>query len=633
MKTIPELFEQSVKNYPENPLMWEKKNGAYQSMSYKAMHQRVQLFAAGLVAQGIKRGDRVGLISEGRNDWVMSELGILYAGAINVPLSVKLDESSELKFRLAHAECKAVVISGGHFKKLNAIKNDLADLEFVILLDPKEKYQEDEIYVESMLQSGKNYRQKHLKEVEQLWQQLKGDDIANICYTSGTTADPKGILLSHRNYTANVEQGASLFEIPTWFVSLLILPWDHSFAHTAGIYALMKNGASMAAVESGSSALETIRNIPDNIKEIQPTFLLSVPALAKNFRKNIEKAIHQKGPRIAKLFHKGLETAYAYNKEGWNKGQGFQALNWIKYQFYDRIIFSKIRENFGGRLRFFVGGGALLDIELQKFFYALGIPMFQGYGLSEASPIIASNSPKIHKLGSSGKVVPHLQLKICDGKGIELPTGHKGEIVVKGENVMKGYWKNEKSTQETIRNGWLYTGDMGYLDQDGFLFVLGRFKSLLIGNDGEKYSPEGIEEAIVEHSPYIDQVMLYNNQNPYTIGLVVPQKSAILKWAEDHHVSIHDQEGQKAVLQLLKDELDQFDEVGELAESFPRRWLPAAIAILGEPFTEQNKLLNSTLKMVRGRIAEFYQNRIDYLYTAEGKDLFNHQNLTIISRF
>ncbi len=196
------------------------------------------------------------------------------------------------------------------------------------------------------------------------------------------------------------------------------------------------------------------------------------------------------------------------------------------------ILFKKIRASFGGRMEFFIGGAALLDIELQKFFYAIGIPMLQGYGLTEASPVISSNVLKRHKLGSSGNIVKNLDLKICDEEGNEMPVGEKGEIVIRGENVMKGYWKNEKATLETIREGWLHTGDMGYVDEDRFLYVLGRFKSLLISDDGEKYSPEGIEETITDRSQFIEQMMLYNNQNKYTSALLVPNGDALAKWAK-----------------------------------------------------------------------------------------------------
>lgn len=631
-KTIPAMFEESVSKYAKNILMWEKRIDRFEGTTYSEMQSMVHQFAAGLMALGIQHGDRVALISEGRNDWVMGELGLLYCGAVNVPISVKIDELSDLKFRLAHSGSRMVIVSKNQYKKIKQIKNDLPDLEKIIILDQLESYDGDEMNSSDVLIMGKEFLKSNRKEFESRLQSIRENDHATISYTSGTTADPKGVILTHRNYTANVEQATALLHVPESYVSLLILPWDHCFAHVAGIYTLMKNGASMASIQLGSTPLETLKNIPVNIKEIKPTFLLSVPALAKNFKKNIEKGIRDKGEKVEKLFNHALKVTMEYNKEGWNKGKGIQALKKPLIKIYDKILFSKIRENFGGRLEFFIGGGALLDIELQKFFYAIGIPMFQGYGLSEATPIISANVPACHKLGSSGKPVINLELKICDENGKELPVGQKGEIVVKGENVMAGYWKNEKSTAETVRDGWLYTGDMGYLDKEGFLYVLGRFKSLLIGNDGEKYSPEGIEETITEYSPFIDQMMLHNNQNPYTVALVVPNFEAVKRWMKENNLSRQTIEGQTAVLKLLESEINQFKDGGKYAGMFPNRWLPAAVAVLGEPFTEQNKFLNSTLKMVRGKIEEYYQNRIEFLYTAEAKNICNHQNLTIISR-
>jgi long-chain acyl-CoA synthetase len=439
-------------------------------------------------------------------------------------------------------------------------------------------------------------------------------------------------MLTHRNYTSNVEQSTALLLIPERYVSLLILPWDHAFAHTVGIYTLMKNGAAMASVHTGKTPLETLKNIPVNIKETKPTFLLSVPSLAKSFRKNIEKGIKEKGSKIERLFNRALVFAIDYNGTGNDRGKGLKKLKYPLYLLYDKILFSKIRENFGGRLEFFVGGGALLDIELQRFFYAIGIPMFQGYGLSESAPVISSNVPACHKMGSSGKVVKDLELKICDDKENSLSAGQTGEIVVKGENVMAGYWKNEKATAETVKDGWLFTGDLGYVDNEGFLYVMGRFKSLLIANDGEKYSPEGIEEAITETSAFISQIMLYNNQSPYTVALIVPNKEKLKDYLKETGLDFHTLEGQYAALRKLDEEISAFKEGGRFGGMFPNRWLPAAVAVLGEGFTEQNHFMNSTLKMVRGKITSFYQNRIDFLYTAEGKDICNHQNRNIVGR-
>lgn len=632
-RTLPQLFEESVKKYSKNVLMWEKTSDTYEGTTYSQMQKLVHQFAAGLQTIGLNRGDRSALISEGRNDWVLAELGVLFCGAINVPISVKVDEPNDLKFRLAHSGCKMVIVSKNHRAKVQAIKNDLPDLEKIIVLDEVDDRQKDEITKNEVIKLGEEYLKKHRKEFDERWRSIKENDYANICYTSGTTADPKGIILTHRNYTSNVEQSTALLPIPQRYVSLLILPWDHAFAHTCGIYTLMKNGASMAAIKLGKTPIETLRNVPINIKEIRPSFLLSVPSLAKNFRKNIENGIRDKGEKVEKLFNSALKLAYDYNGLGIDRGKGLRKIKLPLYKLYDKLIFSKIREGFGGRLEFFIGGGALLDIELQRFFYAIGIPMFQGYGLTEAAPVISANVPACHKLGSSGKIVENLEVKICDDKGNELPVGQCGELVVKGENVMVGYWKNDKATAESLKDGWLFTGDLGYLDADGFLYILGRFKSLLIANDGEKYSPEGIEEAITETSSYIDQMMLYNNQSPCTVALVVPNKEALSRYLKELNLDFSSKEGQTAALKKLDSEIAQFKDGGKFAGSFPQRWLPSTVAVLGEGFTEQNHFMNSTLKMVRGKITEYYRNRIDFLFTTEAKDICNHQNMMIISRF
>jgi len=255
--------------------------------------------------------------------------------------------------------------------------------------------------------------------------------------------------------------------------------------------------------------------------------------------------------------------------------------------------------------------------------------MFQGYGLSEATPIISSNGLKHHKLGSSGYLVKPLELKICDSQGKQLPNYEKGEIVIKGENVMAGYFKNEKATAETIKEGWLHTGDMGYMDNDGFLYVVGRFKSLLISSDGEKYSPEGIEESIADNSRYIDQVVLYNNQNPYTAALIVPNKEALKRYVKEKkpQLSWDSNEAKELALNKLQKELNEYKKGGKMEGLFPERWLPAAVAAIGEPFSEQNGLVNSTMKIMRGKVEERYARRIESLYSPGAKSIQNQENI------
>ncbi|MCF8303035.1 MAG: AMP-binding protein [Bacteroidales bacterium] len=631
MTSIPQFFEKNAARYAQNTLMWEKKDGSYEGKTYEEIRQMVYRFSAGLIANGVKKNDKIALLAEGRTEWLVSELAVLYAGATCVPLSVKLEEGSELIFRLKHSECRMVIASGRHAGKIRKISQELPDLEQIILLDPPAEG-ENELAYHEIVEEGKKFLKDAPDDFENTWQRVSPEDYANISYTSGTTSDPKGILLSHRNYTANVEQAIGLMDIPQDYKTLLILPWDHSFAHTAGLYSFIEMGASIACIEVGKSQLETLKNIPKNIKEIKPNIILSVPSLAKNFRKNIERGISQKGKTIEKLYHHALNIAYQLNGDGYQRHDGFQLHKKLLLKLYDRLIFKKIRDNFGGELKFFIGGGALLDIELQKYFYAIGMPMYQGYGLSEAAPIISSNAPHKHRLGSSGFLVENLDLKIMDENGHELPEGEKGEIVIRGENVMKGYWKNEKATHETIKDGWLYTGDMGYMGKDGFLYVLGRFKSLLISSDGEKFSPEGIEESLTEHSPYIDQIMLHNNQDPYTIALIYPNIEAIKKLLADKGLEASDQQTAEAVVNVLQEEINRYRKDGEFEGEFPERWMPATFGLLEEGFTQENKLMNSTIKIVRGRINERYKDLIKYLYSPEGKNVINTRNLEVAGK-
>jgi len=633
MRTIIELFETSVEKYPENIYLWEKQNGKYEGTTYLQTHDLVYRFGAGLQALGLQKGDRVGLISEGRNAWIISELGILYCGGINVPLSVRLEPGNELKFRLIHSGCKMIVVSKGHASKIEQIRNELPDLEKVIYLDGKENPGANDISYDDVLALGDEYLKTNRSDFEAGYQTIGPDDIANISYTSGTTADPKGIMISQLNYAANVVQANTLLDITPEWKTLAFLPWDHCFAHTACLYCFMYNGASVASLEVGKTPMETLKNIPKNIKEVQPNILMSVPAVAKNFRKGIEAGIKQKGPTAEKLFNHALKIAYKYNGNGWDRGKGSRAIYKPLMKLYDKILFSKIREGFGGKLDLFIGGGALLDIELQRFFYAVGMPMCQGYGLSEASPVISSNALHALKFGTSGRLVKYLDLKICDTDGNELPMGEKGEIVVKGDNVMKGYWNNPKASDETVRDGWLYTGDMGYMDSDGFLYVLGRFKSLLIGSDGEKFSPEGIEESLIDQSPFIDQCMLYNNQNAYTSGMIVPNMPALNRELEKRGFKPGTDDAMKEALKMIQHEVDAYKTGGKFENSFPERWLPATIVILPEAFSEQNQLLNSMTKMVRGKINEYFKDELEFLYTPEAKNINNQRNLDALKKW
>ncbi|MDR2585976.1 MAG: AMP-binding protein [Prevotellaceae bacterium] len=627
-RTIIDLFEEAANSFTHNTFLMEKVGAEWQNTTFEQTRETVYRWGAGLQALGVKKGDNIALLSEGRNAWIIGELAIFYAGAVNIPLSIKLEESNDLLFRLIHSDAKYIMVSAGQLAKIRKIKDQLPNINRFIILTDLLDYQEKEISIDEIATMGEKRLKHHKEEVLQVGQQIKNDDPATITYTSGTTADPKGVILTHRNYTANVEQSLTLMDIPPTHRTLIILPLDHCFAHVVGFYIFMTRGASVATVQTGKTPMETLKNIPINIQEIKPNLLLSVPALAKNFRKSIEQGVKSKGAFAAKLFNFGLKVSYIYNGNGWRKGRGWRFILWPLLPLFNILLFSKVRMAMGGKLEYMIGGGALLDKEMQDFYYAIGMPMYQGYGLSEATPVISSNTPHKHKFGSSGVIVKPLELIIKDADGNTLPQGAQGEIVIRGENVMAGYWKNESASKESLKDGWLYTGDLGYVDKDGLLVVLGRFKSLLIASDGEKYSPEGIEETL-NASPYISQILLYNNQSPYTTALIVPNKENLKHKLS--HEAWGSQECNKKAIDLIRSTIDEYRGHGRLAGTFPERWLPSTFALLPEAFTEQNGMVNSTMKIVRGKVEKYYAKRIEHLYTPEGKDIYNQLNMSALS--
>ena len=634
--TIIDFVEKYTHQFADHVYLREKVDGVWKEITQEQTREMAYQVGAGLMSLGLEKGDKIALLSESRSMWIIAELGAMYAGATDVPLSVNLGAGADLVFRINHSESKWVLVSANHLPKIREILPQCPSVKKVIVFDDTAFFvdglQEPEIKMSEVMKMGRDFLAGKKDEFVARYSSIGPDDYANISYTSGTTADPKGILLTHRNYTANVAQGNSVITIGEGDVMLIILPLDHCFAHVAGMYTMMFYGGSIAFVPIGKTALATLKNVPMAIKEVRPHVMLSVPALARNFKKNIESGIKAKGPAVEKLFNFAVNNAIKYNKEYYNRGTGGTFWRKPLVDLFDKILFKTVRESFGGRMKFFVGGGALLDIELQRFFCAVGMPMFQGYGLTEATPIICANSTGHAIFGSSGRIVRPMDCIICDENGKEVPIGQKGEIVIRGENVMAGYWKNPEATAKTVVDGWLHTGDMGYIcpfDTD-FLYVVGRFKSLLISADGEKYSPEAFEDSLPEVSKYVEAAVLHNNQDPYTIALIVPNVETLDEYAKQQGLDPASREGKEAKLRKIQSEIDSYKTGGPHAELYPDRWLPSAVVICDEKFTIANQMLNSTMKMVRRKVEEHYADRIEFAYTPEGKQLVNEKNLASI---
>jgi long-chain acyl-CoA synthetase len=402
-----------------------------------------------------------------------------------------------------------------------------------------------------------------------------------------------------------------------------VLPIDHSFAHTVGIYTSMLKGITLHFVDARGSNAAIIRNFPKNLTEVNPLFMMTVPSISGSFMKKMLQGVAQKGKLIDGIFQAGLKAGIKRNGDGFNRpSAGVQFATFLPYKLAAALVFPALRKVFGSRIQYCVGGGALLEARQQHFFAAIGVPVYQGYGLTEAAPVISSNSPEIFKFGTSGKVAPHVKCRIMKSETEESKVGERGEIVIQGENVMKGYFKNPEASAAVLRDEsdgrWLWTGDLGYYDEDGFLVVTGRAKALLIAKDGEKYSPEEVEEVMVNNTEILNQLLVYNDHKAITTALVTLQDDLVKKMIKDENLTTPE-----SVLKRLVDLLRAYEPAA--AKSIPSQWIPSRFAIIPKAFSEADGLVNSTMKLVRYKTIEFYQARIDDLYASE--ELNNQRNL------
>ncbi|MDT4761936.1 AMP-binding protein [Sphaerochaeta sp. PS] len=624
-RTIIAMLHSAAEKYGNRAYTNTRTEEGWTPCSYIQADGLSDSVAAYLLAAGFKPEQTVGILSEGKGSWVTCELGVIKARGISVPLSIKLTPE-EIAFRVNHSEAYALAVSS------NTLANTVKALPFFdhkvlfIYLDEMDErlktqaaeanWKEGEDYItwSGMLQGGEKALKKDPELVKNTEKQVDENDTINICYTSGTTGNPKGIMLTHLNYWTNTHDAVELFKLPDGvFETLIVLPVDHSFAHTVGIYTSLIRGITLHFVDSRGANVSIIRNFPKNLVELKPHFIMTVPSITGNFMKKMTQGIHQKGAFIEGIFNRGLNAGILRNGDGFHRpGKWVQIKTWLPYTLANKLVFPKLREIFGDRMNYCVGGGALLEAKQQKFFAAIGIPVFQGYGLTEAAPIISSNSPLRYKFGTSGMVAGSEKCRIMVDDTTEAKVGQKGEIVIKGDNVMKGYFKNPQASAEALRDGWLWTGDLGYFDEDGFLVVTGRAKALLIAKDGEKYSPEEVEEVMVNNLPILNQLMVYNDHQVITTALVTLQEDVASKIIEEKGCK-----DAESALKALEENLRSYE---KFATAIPNVWLPARFAIIEKAFSEADGLVNSTMKLVRYKTVEYYKERIEVMYAGEAEN-------------
>jgi long-chain acyl-CoA synthetase len=630
-RTLFRLMRETVQAHPDSIFMTERHAAGWVGASFRQVAEEARRVAGCLLATGLARGDRVTLLAEGRNSWTAAEFGIFLAGGISVPISVKIREKSEISFRMRHSASRFAITSEKYAQKMAELAPELPDLEGIFVMDPVAAAAKVVPWPDVM-KRGQAFADAHPEVLAAIEETAEEGDPVTLTYTSGTIAEPKGILLTHLNYWVNVEQADAMFPLVPPMAMLLILPWDHSFGHTAGLFLFLRKASLIAAVEPAATEIGTIRNIPKNMKEIGPTYLLVVPALVENFRRTIATQARQKGMIGSAMFSATIALGTRVNGDAFRKRRDpLSLLAWPPYLLLRRAVSGKIRRSLGGRLVFMVSGGSACSTEHVRWFTALGIPLYQGYGLSETSPIISSNSNLAgnFKIGSSGRPFPWARVSILAEDGTPLPAGQTGEICVSGECVMRGYWRSEAATREAMDGGLFHTGDLGYVDGDGFLFVVGRIKSLLVGSNGEKYSPEALEQHISDTVPFVSQVVLYNQQNPFTVALVVPAMGPVADFMRARGLTGATDGELDQVLEALRRDLLRYRSDPALKSLFVADWTPKTYALLPEAFSESNGTMNAGMKIVRRAIVSRYRNRIEKLY-GEEEDPLNPANRTVL---
>ncbi|MBR4267014.1 MAG: AMP-binding protein [Bacteroidales bacterium] len=621
-RTVLEMLTTASEKFKDKIYIADKTDNGWKGLTFNEVEKYSSDLAIGLIQEGIKPQDKIAIISEGRCRWIISEYAILKTKAICVPLSTKL-QSEEIAYRIEHSECKYVIISQNCISKILEMSEKLSKMNVkIIYIDEKDfdyqayiKALPETILFSDLLTSGEQNKAKYEDELRKRINSVVEDDVVTISYTSGTTGNPKGIMLTHLNYWANAIDAAQYFRMENDLKSLVILPLDHSFAHTICFYLAVFCSMSIYFVDSRGGMRNQLKNIFPNIKEVEPDMMLTVPTVTGNFMRKIYETVEKQGKLTYWIFKKGLKNGMIYFGDGYKKPNLLKKIfRYPIYKLADRMIFSKIRKMLGKNFKFFIGGGAMLEIKQQKFFNCIGLPIMQGYGLSEASPIVSVNQRHNHKFGSSGGILSGIDCKILDANNNEVPRGETGYIVVEGHNVMKGYYKNQEATKEVIdEQGRLHTGDMGYIDKDGFLFVTGRERALLISKDGEKYSPEEIEDAICTCSEFIHQCVLYCDHSKYTSALITLDQVRIKNYIQKNKVTT------KEILDVIGKSFYKFTNDIAYKKAFPPQWIPSVFRILPETFTEQNQMLNSSMKIKRFKVIQTYKDVIDKMYESKEK--------------
>jgi long-chain acyl-CoA synthetase len=595
--TLNKLFFEAIEKHQKPNTLQVKSGGTYRPIAARDLAERVRLVALGLQEQGVKRGDRVAILSENRPEWAIADYACLTAGLTDVPIYPTLP-AEQIPYILNDSGAVAIFVSTPEqAAKIAQVRGQSPSLKHVIGFGETTRPGED-LTLDQLQQKGRSadnpqrttdYRRQALA--------VNPDDIATLIYTSGTTGEPKGVMLSHDNIYSNVLAAAAVIPFGGDDTCLSFLPLSHIFERMAGHYLMLHTGTSIAYAES-------IDTVPVNMQEVRPTLVLSVPRLyEKMYARVLENALS--GGALKKqifFWARGVAERWADEKLAGREPRGMLAR---KYAIAQKLVFSKLKARTGGSLRYFVSGGAPLASEINKFFYAAGLVILEGYGLTETSPVISVNTPKDFRIGSVGKPVPGVEVRISSGEG---------GILTKGPHVMKGYFNKPGATRDAIdAEGWFHTGDIGVLE-DGFLRITDRIKDLIVTAGGKKIAPQPIENQI-KTNKYVSQAVMIGDKRKYAMLLVVPNWDNLEKWAGTQNIIWTDRRQLLAMPTIrAKMEEEVMSEVTGLAQ-FER---PKKIELLEHDFSIERGELTPTLKVKRRVIDKTYKSVIDAAYKEDG---------------
>jgi long-chain acyl-CoA synthetase len=592
--TINQLFFAAIEKYDKPDALLHKVGGKFVPMSHRTIAERVRRVALGLYAVGIQRGERVSILSENRPEWLIADYGCLTAGCTDVAVYPTLP-SEQIPDVVADSGAVAIFVStAAQAAKVQAARANMPALRTVISFDDGKGPGVDYSLAELEAKGAAAESPARIAEYKRDALNVRPSETATLIYTSGTTGKPKGAMLSHDNFYSNVTSALELIDLGPSDTCLSFLPLSHVFERT-GDYVLFSHGATIAYAES-------VDTVPINMMEVRPTFMMSVPRLyEKLYARVLDSALSKGGlTKVIFFWARGVADRWADETLAGRTPRG--PLAW-QYALAQKLVFSKLKARVGGRMKYFVSGGAPLAAEISKFFYAAGLIILEGYGLTETSPVIAVNLPGALRVGTVGKVI----------HGVEVAIAPDGEILSRGPHIMQGYHNRPEATAEAIdADGWFHTGDIGELHDD-FLKITDRKKDIIVTANGKKIAPQPIE-SMVKTNKYVSQAVMIGDRRKYPIILIVPNWDQVEKWAKIHNILWTDR-AQLLAMPTLQAKMDK--EVHENITGLAHFEEPQKVVLLENDFTVESGELTPTLKVKRKVIDKNYKELIDKVY-AEG---------------